>query len=193
MKKLWLLALAGILFMTSEASAGIIIGTTPANGVSYLRFTTTGGAASFNLFAYGFAGGPNGSAFWDSMVYLAHDNGSPIGALTGVIWGANDDSSTAGWNSDGSTTTLDSFLNVNLAAGNYIFGVGQYFFTETEFRSGISDAPGSPRDYQLTYSGVELVTAVPVPSSVVMACIGVCCIGIANWRSRVTSRKLSVC
>jgi hypothetical protein len=161
-----IIALAAL--AAGAAHAAPVAGTVQANGVDYVRFTSTGGAASFNIFAFNFAGGPSGAKTWDSEITLAVDDGSPTGALTGAIVGNNDDSAASGWNDDGSTADLDSFLQLNLAAGNYILGIGAFNLEDPVFRSGIATTPNAASDYQLTYTGVTLANAVPEPTSLAL-------------------------
>jgi hypothetical protein len=152
---------------SGTAQAAVIVGTVPAFGIDYLRFTSTGGTATFSIFGTDFLGGPLGVGLFDSMITLAVDDGSPIGALTGTIVGVND---------DGSIDELDSFLQLDLAAGSYILGIGAFFMEEVEFRSGTTTSPESAGDYQLTFSGVALangpVNAVPEPTTLALFGLG---------------------
>lgn len=169
----------------TAVQAAVVVGTIPTFGIDYLRFTSTGGAATFNIFGRGFTGGPTGVGVADSWITLAVDNGSPVGALTGTIVGENDDSGAPGWDSDGSTSGFDSFLTLNLVAGDYILGVGACCMTETEFRTGFASTPNRPSDYQLTFDGVTLNGgSVPEPTMLVLVGLALAAAGGASRRRR---------
>lgn len=76
---------------------------------------------------------------------------------------------------------FDSFLQVNLASGNYILGVGSFFMEESEFRSGIASTPGTRGDYQLTYDGVTL-RSIPEPATIGL--LGLALVAGASFRRR---------
>jgi hypothetical protein len=134
-----------------------------ARTVDILSFSTTGGTATFDIYAWDL----NGTSL-DSMIWLFNNDGSldPVDLIA-----ENDDSNnTFG---DGSTSTLDSYLSVSLGAGNYILAIGSCCDfgasdiidgLQYEFPSPTPVASESALFYQLTTS--NNISAVPIPAAI---------------------------
>nr|WP_316629182.1 DUF5801 repeats-in-toxin domain-containing protein [uncultured Brevundimonas sp.] len=76
----------------------------------------------------------------------------------------NDDSNLA-LIGDGSTSQLDSFLQLNLLPGDYILAVGDFFLSEQEARDGFQNGRDTG-GYQVTFTGPVTVTDVPANASI---------------------------
>ena len=171
------LTIATLLLMSPlAANADLILGTiSTIDDIDYYSFSSTGGLASFNVLASGLNG-----TFLDSYIHILVDDGSPIGALTGASVALNDDSFALGWDSDGSTSNLDSFIpNLNLAAGGYILAIGSFFLSDADVRVGFNTFGFTTGDYQITVSGVNLAS-VPEPGTLALLGIGLFGMGLAR-------------
>jgi hypothetical protein len=138
---------------------------------------------SVDILASSWTGGPTGSGISDSWIQLFVNNGSPIGNLTGALLATNDDSSLTF--ADGSVSVLDSFLTVNLAAGNYILAVASccHFGAEADARTATNSSASG--DYRVTFSdGVTVAGAVPEPSTWAMMMLGFAGVGFLAYRRR---------
>ena len=167
----------------------------PANGSTistieriYFR-VNTGGVIEIDTLSWETDGswvdvnGDGEDVFFDPYIYLFNDDGS---LDAGDLIDANDDSDdTFG---DGSITVLDSYLSLNLAAGDYVLTIGSYFHDVNEAITGINEGFGpvdsnllvtDHGDYRATFTGD--VSIVPEPSSL-MALLGVG--GLAILRRR---------
>lgn len=114
-------------------------------------------------------------AFFDPYIYLFTDDGS---LDTGDYIARNDDS----WNTyaDGSISDLDSYLSLNLSAGDYILAIGAYYLSAEDAIDQLNDGNYYPRDfagnqidhgdYQITFDGdVTLQQAViPEPGTILL-------------------------
>jgi len=142
---------AGALFTTSMmASAGVITGTVEAHTIDTESFTvTTSGTTTFDVLAYGWAGGATGVGLHDSMIRIARDDG--LLTQDDFLF-VNDDS--ANGSTDGSINIWDSYLSVDMDAGNYLFFIGAHYLDISEILGGTFSTPylDSAGDYQLTYS-----------------------------------------
>ena len=166
-------------FAASADLINVIEGTVPAQGIEYTLFESDGGYTSLNIFSRGYEG-----SSLDSWITLAVDNGSPMGALTGAIVGSNDDSIALANFLDGTTSWRDSYLRIwNLAAGNYVLGVGAYLMSESEFRTGSASTPDSAQRYRLTTVG--RIRAVPEPGTLALLGIGLLGMGLARRKKTV--------
>ncbi len=188
-------------FAFNPAQAAVFVGSveqlTSVEDSFYLRmgrtdFSTSGGVVTLDVLGNGFLGGPHGVGLSDPFLYLFVNDGD-IGADNFVA--LNDDSgSTFG---DGSVTGLDSFLSVNLAAGNYTAFVGSCCdFTVTDFHAqgfqsftGTNPALGTVSfvsDYQLTITGpdVALAPTVPLPAALPLILSAFAGLGFAARRRR---------
>ena len=131
--------------------------------------------------------GDGEDVFFDPYIYLFNDDGS---LDAGDYITENDDSiNTFG---DGSISALDSYLALNLAAGNYVLTIGGYFHDVNDAVDGFNPGTGSGfypidsnflvadhGDYRVTFTGD--VSIVPEPSSL-MALLGLG--GLAILRRR---------
>jgi len=109
-------------------------------------------------------------AFFDPYIYVFENDGGTPGAFVA----SNDDSSlTFG---DGSINSYDSYLSLNLDAGDYILAIGAYSLSEQEARDGANDEnyypiagidvnedgiPSDHGDYQVTFTGDTTITNGP--------------------------------
>ena len=109
-------------------------------------------------------------AFFDPYIYVFENTGGVPGAFVA----SNDDSGlTFG---DGSIHRYDSYLSLNLDAGDYILVIGAYHLSEQEARDGVNDAsyypisglgeneeaiPSDHGDYQVTFTGDAIITDGP--------------------------------
>lgn len=157
------LAFAGLcLALTSSANAGIInLDGSIDTGSEVDHWTidvTSAGTFSFDVLAYGL-----NNEYLDPYVYLFADN------AYGALVGSNDDSGSTF--ADGSTTSLDSYLELFLNAGTYVFAIGDFYLSESAAREGVN--PDNAYDtyvgnYSVTVSsndGSASVTDVPEPST----------------------------
>lgn len=168
----------------SVAQAELIEGSIDdSSQIDYYFFTSIGGEAVFNVLAGTGTVVETYGNWLDSMIVLAVDDGSSIGSLTGALLAANDDcdmqfpfssgrfTCDAEAFSDGSIVVQDSFLRINLPAGNYVLGIGSVILSGVDFRAGTNtwDWDSWYREdaydgsYRLTYSGG---TSVPEPVTI---------------------------
>ena len=148
--------------------------------MSQTRFSTAGGLTTIDILGSGWTGGPSGAGNGDPYLYLFRDDGS----LDAADFVAQDDD--GGLGSDGSTSWLDSYLSLSLAAGDYIAMVGYCCdgfsgadATDAGVLQGyqnLSDFAwlSEPRtvyisgDHQVTITGEDIVlnaSAVPLPAT----------------------------
>jgi hypothetical protein len=159
-----LIAILAGLALANPADALTLTRIVNAFSVDYVTFSTSGNGLTIDIFGNGFRGGTSPLGLFDSEIVVFQDNNSPIGALTGTLIASNlDGGSTASTGfGDGSTSTNDSFLALpSLSSGSYILAVGNLILTESEARSGIANTPTGDRDYQVTFTGDFVTTAVP--------------------------------
>ncbi|WP_199292056.1 DVUA0089 family protein [Coleofasciculus sp. FACHB-712] len=137
--------------------------------VDFYNFTVnTAGIVTIDVLAYGFNFG-NGPSELDSQLYLFSNNGS----LDTSDFIASNDDNPYGF-SDGSTSSLDSYLSLFLDTGNYKLAISDYLFTVDEVIAGIQtdfNVLYGNGDYQTTFTGDitlagdENPTSVPEPAS----------------------------
>ena len=165
-------ALATALGTVAPAMAATTIdGTLGATGVTNYRFTFGGGNLQINVDSIG----PNHIS--DPSQYVFDDDGSPDTALTGTFRGYNDD-----------YFSLNSQLNLNLAAGNYVLSIGRYFFSESEARSFNAGGQSAGTNFRVTFDqNVGLAGAVPEPGTWALLILGFGAVG-AGMRRRTATR-----
>lgn len=138
-------------------------------------------------------------AFFDSVIWLFNDDGV---LDAGDAIATNDDSgSTFG---DGSIITYDSYLSLNLAAGNYVLAIGAFSLDVNEAIAGLNNSTQFPwtangvsnptpnidhGDYRITWTGDLAITGSPhasIPESSSLLCCGIVALGLLV---RTCSRK----
>lgn len=151
--------------------------------VDYLAFTTSAaGTVTIDLLSWEWneaterrvdVNGDGEYAFLDTYIHLFQGS-----LATGNHIASNEDSGSG--TADGSVSALDSFLSLNLAAGNYILAISAYNFDVDEAVSGINRGSSYPvtvdefgilatidhGDYRVTLTG-EFITAVPEPATAI--------------------------
>ena len=135
-------------------------------------------------------------AFLDTYTYLFHDDGSLDAS---DLIASNDDSDFTF--DDGSIHRYDSFLEADLAPGDYILAIGSFFLSPDDaidrFNDGNqypfdADGPSDHGDYQITFGGNVSVTGsftgptiVPEPASLLLGLLGLTLMGATSVRSRL--------
>lgn len=173
-------------------------------------FSTSGGNVVFDLLSWeveattGLARDVNGDgdlAFLDTYIYLLRDDGD---LSTDDKIDRNDDSHT-NLGSDGSINGLDSYMSIDLAAGDYLLAVGAFGLSMNEIVAGINSSVFYPDscagdigeecdrirsdhgDYRITWTGdVSLtqnpgvVISVPEPGTLALLSLGLLCVGLSR-------------
>ncbi|RZI79507.1 MAG: hypothetical protein EOP38_25210 [Rubrivivax sp.] len=159
----------------------------PNGSWGFVDFVHNGGKLSIDALANGYTGGPTGHGIADIYLGLFANDGSPRSAFTGAFLASNDDSASPNGLRDGSTSSLDSYLNIDdLAAGRYTVAIGSccnrfdFYRNEGMLFSGIRD---QFRDYKLTFTGNVVVPSVPEPEVFGLIAVGLLVVG-ANARKR---------
>ena len=146
---------------TGTVETAVVTGEIVSSGfnqsVDHWAITHNGGDLTVDIYAKGF----NGSSL-DSDTYLFRDNGDD----TYTLIDSNDDGQAG---SDGSTSLLDSYLNVSsLSAGNYILAIGEWGSLNQTNALNTSDYPmmgTGGGEYQITISGDVTVSYADNPDS----------------------------
>lgn len=182
--------LGSCLAFAMNANAAVItgpntlVGTVEAFDIETLSFSvTSSGVTTFDVLARGFTSGPSSQGLRDSMIRIARDDGS---LDSSDFLFMNDDSSTS-LGSDGSTSLFDSFLSVNLNAGDYLFFIGAFNLEVSEILNDSFSSPGasSAGDYQLTFSdnaNFGSTASVSEPASLALFGLGLCGLGLVRKR-----------
>ncbi|OUR92772.1 hypothetical protein A9Q81_15735 [Gammaproteobacteria bacterium 42_54_T18] len=171
------LCAAVLLTCSSLANAGVITttGTIDAHSdVDYFSFTMDSASSlEINVLAYGYNG-----TYLDPYIYLYQPD------VNGLFVAANDDSLNGNWSADGSTSSLDSYLSLNLAAGDYTLAIGDFYLSDADARDGFNNSFGSSAvgDYQITFTGTGLATSVSEPGSIALFGLGLVGLGFARRR-----------
>lgn len=146
-----------------------------ATGVTNYRFAFGGGSLQINVNSAG------ANPIGDPSQYVFDDDGSPDTALTGAFRGYNDD-----------TGTLDSQLNLNLAAGNYVLSIGRFFFAETEARTFNASGQSAGTTYSVIFDqNVDLAGGVPEPSTWALLILGFGAVGVGMRRTKSVRTSLA--
>ncbi|RZI79508.1 MAG: hypothetical protein EOP38_25215 [Rubrivivax sp.] len=165
----------------------------PQGSWGFVNFVHNGGKLSINALANGYSGGPTGHGIDDIYLSVFANDGSPRSAFTGALITSNDDNSSLEAFADGSTTSLDSFINIdNLDPGNYTVVIGHCcnnfanYRNDQVFASGVHDYS---RDYKLTFKGDVVVGSVPEPEMFALAAVGLLVVGasVRNKRKAQTA------
>ncbi len=171
------------------------------SSVDHWGFSTSGGTTTIDTLSmeWDFSGpivdvnGDGEIAFFDPYIHLFADDGS---LDAGDLIASNDDSgSTFG---DGSIFGYDSFLSLNLTAGNYILAIGAFNLSVSEAITQINDPNSYPvtcaegvgstscsfeshdhGDYQITWSDNVTITSNPGTGTGVPAPAPIALFGLA--------------
>jgi hypothetical protein len=164
----------------SLANASVIVTGSIDTGseVDYVSFSmASAGSLEINVFARGF----NGSQL-DSYLYLYQPD------VSGALVARNDDFYSTAAYADGSTSSLDSYMNLVLAAGNYTLAIGDYFLSDADARDGFNDGNANDTSvgaYQITFTGNGFTTSVSEPAS--FALLGLGLLGLGAVRKKKTA------
>ncbi|ARD45442.1 hypothetical protein A3Q33_14785 [Colwellia sp. PAMC 21821] len=181
-------ALAGLVLSVSGfANAGLIVDDSVGDGEwGTVFFNWTGGTIDINGFGDGYATGLTGVGADDIFFTLLENDGSDLSAFTGAFVTSNDDSNALGWDADGSTSGLDSYIsNFNLNAGSYLLTISHCC---TAFSGSINDNSGmhqGTNDYRISFSDGATLTSVPEPSTLAIFALGI--MGLASRRFKKQS------
>lgn len=152
----------------------------------FVDFVHNGGALSINALANGYTNGPTGQGIDDTNLALFVDDGSVRSAFTGALIATNDDNRSPLAFSDGSTSPLDSLIELSdLAAGKYTLTIGRCCNSFAFYRNDLllnSGIQGDKRDYQLTFTGDVVVASVPEPGYASLGLLGLAGLGWALRR-----------
>ncbi len=193
------MATAGAAFLAlgtvaSAQAATIVTGsitkpTPETTTVDYWNFAVnTAGIVTIDVLANDIDFG-NGSSSLDSQIYLFSNDGL---LDTSDLIAGNDDSLISVGGSDGSVSTLDSFLSQFLNPGNYTLAISDFSFSLSEAINGIQTdgnfLGNNLGDYQITFTGDVDLASVPEPASL-MGILGLGAFGVTSLRKRKAAVK----
>lgn len=152
--------------------------------VDFYQFSTEGGLASFDMYAWGYQ-----SSYLDNMLWLFRDDG--ILDVSDLLTQNDDFWSISGRGfTDGSYSSLDAYLSVNFSAGNYLLAVGSCCnYGATDITDGMqwngAASYSNPLlyrslPYQLTVNGAvnnfrpqnTAISNIPEPASIALLGLG---------------------
>ncbi len=169
------LCAAALLTGSSLVNAGVITETgtiDTSTDVDYFSFTMdSASTVTIDVWAKGY----NGSNL-DSYIYLYQPD------VNGAYVTSNDDDWNAAAMTDGTTHGFDSYISHYLAAGDYTLAIGAFFLSDANARDGVNENGYTSGDYQITFTGTGLATAVSEPGSIALFGLGLVGLGFARRR-----------
>jgi len=163
--------------------------------VDFYQFSSAGGVASFDMWAWGYQG-----SYLDSMLWLFQDDGDLD--LSDLLT-QNDDTWSMPSFTDGSYSSLDAYLSVNFSAGNYLLAVGSCCnYGAGDITDGMQWNSFASYDnatllrtlpYQLTVNGAVnnfrpqdvTISSIPEPASIALLGVGLLALRLYRKKAKV--------
>lgn len=180
------------------------------SSIDFWGFSTSGGNVVFDLLSWeveatsGIARDVNGDgelAFLDTYIYLLRDDGD----LTSDDEISSNDDSITTLSSDGSIHGFDSFMSIDLTAGDYLLAVGAFGLSINEILAGTNQSQFYPDtcaggigevcdqiradhgDYRITWTGDITLTqnpgviiSAPEPGTLALLSLGLLSVGLSR-------------